>query len=138
MGDLSEPNVLNEPAVGEFVLTAPLNSASSFHIRAGRQAGSRQTRHHRLEVFDTTQYGLVLRVDGRNTTAERDAFAHHENLIHPVLTAHAGAPPRLRGGAPSPVGRQALRSPADPSAPGSAIPTVEDSAGTPGSSGPPR
>jgi len=87
--DLSEPKVLTQAAQSELVLTAPLNSSTGFYIRASRQIGERQTRHHKVEIFDTPQYGLVLRVDGRNTSSEREEFVYHENLVHPVLTAHA-------------------------------------------------
>src|SRR4051812_19972494 len=88
--DLSEPKVLTQQAAqSELVLTAPLNSSTGFYIRAHRQISERQTRHHKVELFDTPQFGLVMRVDGRNTTAEREDFVHYENLIHPALSAHA-------------------------------------------------
>jgi spermidine synthase len=111
--DLSEPKVLTQQAApSELVLTAPLNSSTGFYIRASRQISERQTRHHKVEIYDTPQYGLVLRVDGRNTTSEREEFVHHENLIHPALTAHA-APKKVLiiGGGDGGASEEALKHP---------------------------
>ncbi len=42
-----------------------------------------------IEVFDTQDFGKLMRIDGCNMVSERDEFFYHENLIHPVATAHA-------------------------------------------------
>lgn len=41
-----------------------------------------------IEVFDTQDFGKIMRIDGCNMVSERDEFFYHENLIHPVATAH--------------------------------------------------
>jgi spermidine synthase len=41
-----------------------------------------------IEVFDTQDLGKLMRIDGCNMVSERDEFFYHENLIHPVATAH--------------------------------------------------
>jgi spermidine synthase len=41
-----------------------------------------------IEVFDTQDFGKLMRIDGCNMVSERDEFFYHENLIHPVATAH--------------------------------------------------
>ena len=42
-----------------------------------------------IEVFDTQDFGKLMRIDGCNMVSEHDEFFYHENLIHPVATAHA-------------------------------------------------
>jgi spermidine synthase len=41
-----------------------------------------------IEVFDTQDFGKLMRIDGCNMVSERDEFFYHENLIHPVASAH--------------------------------------------------
>ncbi|MGH8764237.1 MAG: polyamine aminopropyltransferase, partial [Burkholderiales bacterium] len=109
---MSEPRVLIQDERAELVLTAPLSSSTGFYVRANRQVGEHQTRHHKVEIYDTPQYGLVMRLDGRNTTSEREEFVYHENLIHPVLTAHA-APKKVLiiGGSDGGSSEEALKHP---------------------------
>jgi spermidine synthase len=42
-----------------------------------------------IEVFETQDFGKLMRIDGCNMVSERDEFFYHENLVHPVATAHA-------------------------------------------------
>ncbi len=42
-----------------------------------------------IEVYETQDFGKLMRIDGGNMVSERDEFFYHENLIHPVATAHA-------------------------------------------------
>jgi len=42
-----------------------------------------------IEVFETQDFGKLMRIDGCNMVSERDEFFYHENLIHPIATAHA-------------------------------------------------
>ena len=78
---------MNEAEHGP-LLMQPLNDSTGFYIRASRQVGEWQTRHHRLAIYDTPQYGQVFCMDGHNLTSEREEFVCHENLVHPALTAH--------------------------------------------------
>ena len=75
---------------GQHLLLEPLNDTTGFYIRADRMLDERQTRHQKLQVFDTPQYGKLFRLDGYNMTSERDEFVYHENLVHPAASAHAG------------------------------------------------
>lgn len=72
----------------------PLNGSSGFYLEASGRIAEWQTRLHTLELFDTAQFGRVLRIDGRNFVSEREEFIGHENLVHPALTAHL-APRRV-------------------------------------------
>jgi spermidine synthase len=75
---------------GQHVLIEPLNDSTGFYIKADRMLGDWQTRFQNMQVYDTPQYGKLLRLDGYNMTSERDEFVYHENLVHPAATAHAG------------------------------------------------
>ena len=54
----------------------------------GALVEKRQTAFQALEIYETPQFGRLLRLDGCNMTSERDEFFYHENLVHPALSAH--------------------------------------------------
>ena len=97
---------------GEHLLTEPLNDTTGFYIRAGRQLGEWQTRFQKMQVYETAQYGKLLRLDGFNMTSEREEFVYHENLIHPALSAHS-APKKVLivGGGDGGSSEEALKHP---------------------------
>ena len=84
---MNEPIASDDSKSGEQVLTEPLNDSTGFYIKATRQVGEWQTRHHKVSIYDTPHYGRVLQLDGCNVTSEREEFVYHENLIHPALSA---------------------------------------------------
>lgn len=71
-------------------LEESLNTDARFAYRAGRLLEAGQTPFQRYEVWDTPQFGKLLRLDGCFMTSERDEFFYHENLIHVPGSAHAG------------------------------------------------
>jgi len=85
-----EPGEVARHAVdrGQHLIMEALNDSTGFYIKATKKLGEWQTKHHRLEVYDTPHYGRIFRLDGYNMTSEREEFVHHENLVHPALTAH--------------------------------------------------
>jgi len=99
-------------ASDQLLVSERLNDSTGFYVRATRKLGDWQTRFQRLEIFDTPHYGRILRTDGCNMTSEREEFVYHENLIHPVLTAHA-APKRVLivGGGDGGSAEEALKHP---------------------------
>lgn len=54
----------------------------------GALVEKRQTLFQALEIYETPQFGRLLRLDGCNMTSEHDEFFYHENLVHPALSAH--------------------------------------------------
>jgi spermidine synthase len=102
---------MNEAEHGP-LLMQPLNDSTGFYIRASRQVGEWQTRHHKLAIYDTPHYGQVYCLDGHNLTSEREEFVCHENLVHPALTAHL-APKKVLiiGGADGGAAEEALKHP---------------------------
>jgi len=97
---------------GEHLLMEPLNGSTGFYIRADRQLGEWQTRFQKMAIYETPQYGKLLRLDGFNMTSEREEFVYHENLMHPALTAH-NAPKRVLviGGGDGGSSEEALKHP---------------------------
>jgi len=64
-----------------------LNADSGVYF-TGALVEKRQTLFQALEIYETPQFGRLLRLDGCNMTSERDEFFYHENLVHPALSAH--------------------------------------------------
>ncbi|HEX5611079.1 MAG TPA: polyamine aminopropyltransferase [Burkholderiales bacterium] len=97
---------------GEHLITEPLNDSTGFYIRATRKLGEWQTRLQKLEIYETPQYGRMLRLGGCNLTSEREEFVYHENLIHPALTAQL-APRKvlILGGSHGGSAEEALKHP---------------------------
>lgn len=65
-----------------------LNPHAGYGFNVARTRVARDTRYQRLEVFDTPQFGRMLRLDGRFMTAEGEEFVYHECMTHPALLAH--------------------------------------------------
>jgi spermidine synthase len=66
-----------------------LNDHSAFGFQVARRLETMRTRHQQLEVFETPQWGRLLRLDGRYMTSERDEFFYHEPMVHVAAIAHA-------------------------------------------------
>lgn len=65
-----------------------LNADAAYGFRATRRLETLRTRYQQLEVFDTPQFGRLLRLDGRYMTSERDEFFYHEPMVHTAALTH--------------------------------------------------
>ncbi len=65
-----------------------LNDHSAFGFQAARRLETMRTRYQQLEVFETPQWGRLLRLDGRYMTSERDEFFYHEPMVHVAAITH--------------------------------------------------
>jgi spermidine synthase len=54
----------------------------------GVRLESLQTPFQLIEVYETPDFGKLMRIDGANMTSELDEFFYHENLVHPAALAH--------------------------------------------------
>ena len=78
----------DEPNVPERLME-DLNDSTGFFIRPQRLLEAGQSEYQAYEVWDTTQFGKLFRLDGYFMTSEKDEFFYHENLIHvPAITHH--------------------------------------------------
>ncbi|MDH5561046.1 MAG: polyamine aminopropyltransferase [Deltaproteobacteria bacterium] len=41
-----------------------------------------------VEVFETLEFGRLLRIDNYFQTSEKDEFIYHESLVHPAMVSH--------------------------------------------------
>ena len=80
-------------APGQLVLEW-LNPESAFGFRTTRELEHRRSKHQRIEVLETKQFGKLFRLDGRYMTSERDEFFYHEAMVHPAALTHP-APGRV-------------------------------------------
>jgi spermidine synthase len=65
-----------------------VTNQSGAYFTADRLIESVGSEYQTIEVFETQDLGKLMRIDGCNMVSERDEFFYHENLIHPVATAH--------------------------------------------------
>lgn len=77
----------DEPSEAE-LLWENINPDSLYGFRFQRRVLSQQTEFQHLELLESKDLGLTLRLDGCLMTAEREEFFYHENLVHPAAIAH--------------------------------------------------
>lgn len=78
------------PAAGEVRerLHEWLGEHCFFGVAGARRVAKERSAHQTLEVFETPQFGKLLRLDGANMTSEGDEYFYHEALVHPLACAH--------------------------------------------------
>ncbi|WP_375262169.1 polyamine aminopropyltransferase [Palleronia sp.] len=73
-----------------------------------------KTKHQRIVVFESAQFGRVMTLDGVVQVTERDNFIYHEMMTHVPLFAHGSAKRVLIiGGGDGGMAREVLRHPVD-------------------------
>ena len=72
------------------------------------------TEHQDLVIYETSQWGRVMALDGIMQVCERDEFIYHEMLTHVPMLAHGNARNVcIIGGGDGGILREALRHPVD-------------------------
>lgn len=61
-------------------------SAISFRIR--QKLHEEQTPYQRIEIYETTDFGNLMVIDGFVMLTSRDNFLYHEMMSHPALFTH--------------------------------------------------
>ncbi len=64
-------------------------TAFSLHIR--ERLHSEQTPYQRIDIYDTTDFGRLMVLDGCTMVSDRDNFLYHEMMTHPALFTHPAA-----------------------------------------------
>ncbi len=67
---------------------------SAFSLKVKQKLHEEQTEFQKIEVYDTTQFGKLMIIDGFTMVSTRDNFLYHEMMSHPVLYTHP-APNRV-------------------------------------------
>lgn len=84
---MAAPRAGPEDAMDDFV-TERSNRDAAYGFRASRCRERRRTPYQSLEMYDTPQFGRVLRLYGCYMTSEREEFFYHEAFVHPAAVAH--------------------------------------------------
>ena len=58
------------------------------HIRLKKKIASMKTRVQRVELYDSHDFGIIVLLDGKVQSAEKDEFIYHEALVHPGMLLH--------------------------------------------------
>ena len=93
--------------------TEPCEEAgSAFSLRVRRKLHQEQSRFQNIEVYETTDFGNLMVIDGFIMLSSRDNFLYHEMMSHPALYTHP-APGRVAiiGGGDCGTLREVLRHP---------------------------
>ena len=78
----------DQPSEAE-LLWENINATSLYGFRFQRRLLTKQTQYQHLELLESTDLGVTLRLDGCMMTAENEEFFYHECLIHPAAIAHS-------------------------------------------------
>jgi len=79
---------------GERFLIETLTPDFGHFVRASRLIYEGRTPFQKIELFESPQFGKVLRLDNVFQTSTGDEFFYHEMMVHPALIAHP-APERV-------------------------------------------
>jgi spermidine synthase len=84
----------------------------AFSLRIKRKLHEEQSQFQKIEVFETTDWGNLMIIDGCTMVSGRDNFIYHEMMSHPVLYSHT-APRRVAiiGGGDCGTLREVLKHP---------------------------
>lgn len=92
-GDTQQNRLLRGGAesgeAGDDFVLEHLNADSVYGYRVGHCLERRRTPYQSLEVYETPQFGKVLRLDDCYMTSEKEEYFYHEALVHPSALAHA-------------------------------------------------
>ncbi len=85
-------------------------AGSAFSLRLKGKLHEERTPYQKIEIFETTDFGRLMVIDGFVMLSERDHFIYHEMMAHPVLFTHQ-APRRVAivGGGDCGTLREVLR-----------------------------
>lgn len=61
---------------------------SAFSLKITGKLHEEQSAFQRIEVYDTTEYGRLMVIDGFTMLTDRDNFLYHEMMTHPALFIH--------------------------------------------------
>src|SRR5690242_7098192 len=72
-------------------------SGSSIGFRTERQLQAEKTQFQNIEIYQTTDWGNLMVIDGCIMLTSRDNFLYHEMMSHPALFTHAAPRDRKSG-----------------------------------------
>jgi spermidine synthase len=83
---------MNDPAADSSWFTEQHEvSGSSIGFRVRQRLHAEKTPYQTIEIWDTTDWGRLMVIDGCMMVSDRDNFLYHEMMAHPALFTHARA-----------------------------------------------
>jgi spermidine synthase len=64
------------------------DAGTGFSLRVRKKLCSEQTPYQLIEIWETTDFGNLMVIDGFIMLSSRDNFLYHEMMSHPALFAH--------------------------------------------------
>ena len=61
---------------------------SAFSLRINKKLDEKQSPFQKVEMFETTDFGNLMIIDGCTMVSTRENFFYHEMISHPALLAH--------------------------------------------------
>ncbi|MGD8842767.1 MAG: polyamine aminopropyltransferase [Gammaproteobacteria bacterium] len=63
-------------------------SGSAFSLQVNRKLHEEQSPYQRIEIWETSDFGNLMTIDGFVMLTSRDNFLYHEMISHPALFTH--------------------------------------------------
>jgi spermidine synthase len=76
------------PVASDSIIFDWLNANAGYGFTARARLQTLQSPYQRIEVYDTSQFGRLFRLDGRLMTSEGEEFFYHECMTHPAMLTH--------------------------------------------------
>lgn len=61
---------------------------SAYSLEITNKLAEQQSPFQKVEVFETTQFGRLMTIDGCTMVSSRENFLYHEMITHPVIFTH--------------------------------------------------
>jgi spermidine synthase len=58
------------------------------YIRLKKKILSEKTKFQKVELYDSYDFGIIVMLDGKVQSTEKDEFIYHEALVHPGVLLH--------------------------------------------------
>jgi spermidine synthase len=76
------------PTTDQWLTEEHSDAGSAFAVRIKGKLAEVQSPYQKIEVYETTDFGNLMLIDGCIMLTSRDNFLYHEMMSHPVLYTH--------------------------------------------------
>lgn len=101
--EMKQPDNLSDTAPVDPAISAPVNSelsspfwfteqcdktGSAMSLRINHKIVEKQSPYQKIEIYDTTDFGHLMVIDGCTMVSTRENFLYHEMMSHPAMLTH--------------------------------------------------
>lgn len=79
---------LNPAQAGDWFTETNTEHGLAFSLRIKKKCHEEQTAYQKIEIYETTDFGYLMVIDGCVMLTSRDNYLYHEMMSHPVLFSH--------------------------------------------------